>query len=186
MVCIFDLDGTLANCEHRRHFIDPTQNPKCWDYCKDDWYIRDKNNDCVRDVIYKWKADWKSFYEACDKDKLITPVAEMWNNYEVEIACNRSRLQIWSGRCESVRNKTIDWLKNNLFGTDREFWESILKMRSIGDYTPDNQLKERWLDKELSKGNKIDMVFDGRKKVIDMWIRRGIFVFDTSQGRCDF
>lgn len=24
---IFDLDGTLADCEHRRHFVDPSDNP---------------------------------------------------------------------------------------------------------------------------------------------------------------
>ena len=25
---IFDLDGTLADCEHRRHFVDPEKNPE--------------------------------------------------------------------------------------------------------------------------------------------------------------
>lgn len=31
---IFDLDGTLADCEHRRYFVDPSKNPDytCYHY----------------------------------------------------------------------------------------------------------------------------------------------------------
>jgi hypothetical protein len=59
-------------------------------------------------------------------------------------------------------------------------------MRPIGDYTPDDQLKERWLDEALAQGKTIDFVIDDRKKVIDMYLRRGIFVFDVAQGKGDF
>lgn len=43
---IFDLDGTLACCNHRRHFVDRERT----------------------------KQDWKSFYAACDGDKPVAPV----------------------------------------------------------------------------------------------------------------
>lgn len=170
---IFDLDGTLADCEHRRHFVDPTKNLRF-------------NGD--KDGIYpnKWKPDWKAFYEACDKDGPILAVVNIWNLFEVEIALDRAPIQIWSGRCESVRNKTINWIEENLYTLDKEWIDSILKMRPIGDYTPDDVLKERWLDESISEGKKIDMVFDDRKKVIEMWIRRGIFVFDVSQRKGNF
>ena len=207
---IFDLDGTLADCEHRRHFVDPKKdflmNPNLsmgFD-AKGKLSVMKTNpegKDCA-----KWKPDWKSFYEACDEDSLIKPVSEIWHKYEVDIALDRSNLAIWSGRCESVREKTLEWLTSNLFG-DKEWFDSILKMRPIGDYTPDDQLKERWLDEYLlnlypplepmeedglmdkkifSRNSPIEMVFDDRKKVVEMWRRRGIFVFDVSQGKGDF
>ncbi len=166
---IWDLDGTLADCEHRRHFVN---------------YVKWIGNQEIGSDLSKWKPDWKSFYEACDKDEPIKPTIEIMLN----ISINYGPIQIWSGRCESVRQKTVTWLIDNLkAGIDEvEYFNSILKMRPIGDNTPDDELKEKWLDEELSKGETIDFVFDDRKKVRDMWIRRGIFVFDVSQGKGDF
>lgn len=190
---IFDLDGTIANCEHRRHFVDPTKIINS-EYGNSDWvksyspegdflgYVN------VRNPI-KFKPDWKAFYESCDKDTVNNPVAEVircmlgYDYYD-----NQADIHIWSARCESVRLKTQKWLDDN-----RIVYQS-LKMRPIGDYTPDDELKEKWLD-ELLIGrplgwgymkHPVKMVFDDRKKVIQMWQRRGVFVFDVSQGKGDF
>lgn len=176
---IFDLDGTLANCEHRRHFV---EKPHCYECGNNRAYAEMVGCFCYE---IKFNPDWKSFYEACDKDDPIGPVIEMWNNYEVELAVGRAELEIWSGRCESVKNKTINWLENNLF-CGRSNWEEVLKMRPIGDNTPDDQLKEKWLDEALAQGHKIDFVFDDRPKVIRMWRRRGIFVFNCCQHEEEF
>lgn len=161
---IFDLDGTLADCEHRRHFVDPKYN--IYDY-----------------VNKKWKPDWKAFYEACDKDIPIKPVIDLlWrlDPYETKIS-------IWSGRCESVREKTVQWVIEYVFlGNFITLQQIELKMRPIGDSIPDDKLKEKWLDEALAQGKTIDFVIDDRKKVTDMWNRRGIFVFDVSQGKGDF
>ena len=54
-------------------------------------------------------------------------------------------------------------------------------MRPIGDFTPDDELKEKWLDEALSREEIIDFVFDDRPKVIRMWRKRGIFVFNCNQ-----
>lgn len=60
-------------------------------------------------------------------------------------------------------------------------------MRPIGDNTPDDQLKERWLDEHIvGSGKQIDFVFDDRPKVVRMWRRRGIFVFDVNQSGKEF
>lgn len=48
-IYIFDLDGTLANCEHRLHHI--AEGPK----------------------------DWDAFYEACDLDNPIQPTIDILN-----------------------------------------------------------------------------------------------------------
>lgn len=177
---IFDLDGTLANIDHRRHFVDQkkswgSENP-----------IRQHEVDSG-----KWKPDWKAFYNSCDEDKPNQPVIEMWDN-RISLGM-MGHDQIWSGRCESVREKTIAWLQHHLCA----FQPEQLKMRPIADSTPDDQLKERWLDEylketcqwpklgEIYKGS-IDCVFDDRPKVIRMWRRRGIFVFNCCQHDDEF
>lgn len=176
---IFDLDGTLADCEHRRHFVDPEY---CMDYLKG---CCDNDKYCEVNTGQYFKPDWKAFYEACEDDKPILPVRDiLWalNPYKNKIA-------IWSGRCESVRDKTIKWLIDHIFLGNFITMDQIeLKMRPIGDNTPDDQLKERWYDLhnvEHPRDN-IEFVFDDRPKVVRMYRRRGIFVFDCNQNGGDF
>lgn len=191
---IFDLD-TLANCEHRRHFIDPSKRDDTvlWmsNTTKETWVYREGWNN--HETRNKFIPDWKLFYESCDKDKPIDPVIDIFREYNDD-EYNTREIQIWSGRCESVRVKTEIWLrKHTSFGRMNC---RVLKMRPIGDYTPDDELKERWLDeliqdsigkfmlkeKEYHKGvNEIEFVFDSDPKSIEMFRRRGIFVFDCNQ-----
>ena len=127
------------------------------------------------------KPDWKSFYEACDKDKPIESVISIWND-QISLGA-MDQHEIWSGRCESVIEKTIQWLYKNLLC----FNPNNLKMRPIGNTQPDDELKEMWLyDAKILQGKTIDYVFDDRPKVIRMWRRRGIFVFNCCQHDQDF
>lgn len=174
---IFDLDGTLADCEHRRHYVERPEDycGLCYDFLMDKSLDKDFDKQCLCGRYPgKWKTDWKAFYEACDLDMPIEPVIEML----LCLYSNDHDIQIWSGRCESVRVKTTEWLQKHI-----PIWndELVLKMRPIGDYTPDDQLKERWLDEAIANGETIEMVFDDRPKVVRMWRRRGIFVFDVNQ-----
>lgn len=75
---IFDLDGTLADCEHRRHFVDATKSMEHPPYyiVKEDLSteIGGYENPITGK---KFKPDWKAFFEACDKDRPIDPVVEI-------------------------------------------------------------------------------------------------------------
>ncbi len=179
---VFDLDDCLADCEHRRHFI---QKP--WDHCHKCYEQVTRVNpinqkcECGRDP-FSWQENWKSFYEACDKDIPIEPVMKIFSHVSKEID-----VQIWSGRCESVRQKTIDWFFDKwfigAFEKPLKAWiDQILKMRPIGNTEPDDKLKEMWLhDAKILEGKTIDFVFEDRKKVCDIWRRHGIFVFNCCQ-----
>jgi hypothetical protein len=181
---IFDLDGTLADCEHRRHFVDPLKNPNVIHGIPPGKFKPGINilADFDRITGEEWKPDWQAFYEACDQDIPIIPsisiLITLWIKEGMDI-------EIWSGRCESVRDKTQKWLEKYIFSYGIE--ATPLKMRPIGDNTPDDQLKERWLDEHIAAGGEpIDMVFDDRPKVIRMWRRRGIFVFNCCQHDQEF
>lgn len=164
---VFDLDGTLADCEHRRHFVNPKKNHN---------YISHAPLFGHEDKRPRFIPDWKAFYEACDDDKPIQPVIDIFQTLKRGMrGYSDDDIEIWSGRCESVREKTIRWL------TDHHIYYSVLKMRPEGDSIPDDILKEQWLDSTIRDNRKVDYVFDDRPKVIRMWRRRGIFVFDVNQ-----
>jgi hypothetical protein len=172
---IFDLDGTLANRDHRLHFVDPARNP---DYeFKTFWRSNGNPNNIgkwqKKEVGIFFAADYESFEDACDKDTPNAAVVEVLESLSCETPSRLGYdIEIWSGRTERVRLKTEKWLSR--YCGSQGF---LLKMRPIGDYTPDEQLKERWLDEALAAAKNIDMVFDDRQKVVDMWRRRGIPCF---------
>lgn len=178
---IFDLDGTLANFEHRRHFITPPDDAK---HIFTDSVPHENGCILIGEYQFKnrkqWKPDWKSFYEASDKDTPIQPVLDVFIHLTQGEPFNHD-VQIWSGRCESVRHKTLDWL-TNLTGylEDKMYWDRRLKMRPIGDFTPDDKLKEKWMNETISKKETVDFVFDSDPESIKMWRSKGIFVFDCS------
>ena len=184
---IFDLDGVLADCEHRRHFI---QEPPMW--IENPRVLQNplESASITNPEWYNFKSDWKSFYEACDKDK---PIREVVNVFRQLALGWKTKIMIWSGRCESVRQKTQDWLFYSGIGA---FNNESLKMRPIGDTTPDDQLKDKWLDEYLllpnmdiancPNANSIEFVFDSDPKSIAMWKRRGIFVLNCCQEDKEF
>ena len=188
---IFDLDGTLANIDHRRHFVQAPEDhcAKCYEYlmkkCPKD---PEFTCECGRQPCL-WKMDWHAFHEACDKDTVISPTRCLLDFIAMKGYAHT--LEIWSGRCESVREKTQEWLKQKSFAFACHPFEIKLRIRPIGDYTPDDQLKERWLD-ELYEQTKwgsrhpVEFVFDDRPKVVRMWRRRGIFVFNCCQHDQEF
>lgn len=156
---IFNLDGTLADCSHRQHLVD----------CKK---FREK-----QDIInVSFKPNWKAFYEACDMDLPIRPTIEILR----KLTLFREDIEIWSGRCESVREKTEKWIIENIFGNN-DIVLPVIRMCPIGDYTPDDELKERWFDEALAEGKKIDFVFDDSEKCCNMWRRHDIFTFYVNQ-----
>lgn len=84
-----------------------------------------------------------------------------------------------SGRGSEYRAVTVDWLRKH------EIHFSDLFMRQANDHRPDDEVKSELAD-EVEKTYKIVGVFDDRKRVVDMWIKRGLFVFDVAQGQGNF
>lgn len=82
---IVDLDGTIANIEHRLHFIKQAK-PK----------------------------DWIGFFEACSEDspeaKVIDFIKNICLREKSELSLN---VYIMSGRSEIVRQKTEEWLEKH-------------------------------------------------------------------------
>lgn len=153
MFIIFDLDGTLADIEHRLHYITKDVAP-----------INGKS---------KRKPDWDAFHLACVDDQPITPLIETFKAFNNGL----NQIEIWSGRSDMVRDQTLCWLLN------QGVLPSQLLMRMHGDYRPDHELKETWLLQLVGITGRIpDLVFDDRQRIVDMWRRHGIRCCQVAPG----
>ena len=140
---IFDVDGTIADVEHRRHFV--SQKP----------------------------ADWKSFRE---QTKFDTPVEWVCDIAKRFIA-QGDNVAFFSARNESERSITekqiSEWIGEGHQG---------LFLRPDGDFRRDDEFKSDLADKFEEVGGKIDIVFDDRNQVVDMWRQRGTTVVQVADG----
>lgn len=169
---IFDLDGTLADLTHRRHFVE-RPSLKCYDCGGKNW----KN--CVQcgDLDAGFKPDWDAFHAACVNDTPIEPVITIFK----ALGKSGADLRIWSGRMETVRLQTLDWLSVKL--DTHSGWAERLKMRPANDYTVDHVLKESWLNNLNAEDRaRLVCVFDDRQQVVDMWRRNGVLCCQVAPG----
>lgn len=87
MFVVFDLDGTLANCDHRIHHIRMPETVGA-EYPQ---------------------QDWRAFYAACKHDAPIYPIQAV----ACALADAGHRLEIWTGRSDECRADTVQWLAGN-------------------------------------------------------------------------
>jgi phosphoglycolate phosphatase-like HAD superfamily hydrolase len=151
---IFDLDGTLANLDHRLHFIRQSE-----DQAPSQAFI----------------PDWEAFFAACGEDEPIMPMLDLLNDLGYVTLAS---VEVWSGRDETTREATTAWLDRY---TGRYVDE--LKLRTHGDHRPDHELKEEWL-KALSSDDRrrLVCVFEDHDAVVEMWRRNGVTCCQVAAG----
>lgn len=82
-----------------------------------------------------------------------------------------------SGRPDSHRQQTIEWINKHIF-----FGEHRIFMRKAGDHRPDEKVKEELLGQMREDGLEPFMVFDDRKRVVEMWRRNGLRCLQVAPG----
>jgi uncharacterized HAD superfamily protein len=140
-VCIFDIDGTLANCDHRLHYVQ--NKPK----------------------------NWEAFYSECMDDLVIPPVAEM-----LKLFSENNLIYIVTGRPERNRELTEAWLKRH------EIHFNKLIMRGDRDFRKSPDYKSAVCDSIERDGYKIGFAIEDRLDCVEMFIKRGLFCFNVSNG----
>jgi phosphoglycolate phosphatase-like HAD superfamily hydrolase len=102
------------------------------------------------------------------------------NSFVIELAKMYKRdgyeIVIVSGRSDRTKEATEQWLEKYGILYDR------MIMRKQKNFTPDNELKERWLEKYLDRDD-IRVVVDDRQRVVDMWRRNGLDVLQVADGK---
>ena len=139
---IFDVDGTIADVEHRRHFVNGNND---WDSFR---------AETVNDTPVQWVCD----------------IAKRFIAQGDEVA-------FFSARNESERKITekqiSQWIGDGHKG---------VFLRPNDDFTPDDEFKSALADKFIDMGGKIDLIFDDRQKVVDMWRDKGFTVVQVADG----
>ena len=141
MKIAFDIDGTLADCTHRRHFVE--SKPK----------------------------DWDAFFAACIDDMPILVAIEMLDALD---RVGWHSIAFFTGRPERTRVATEAWLLKHC-GTSAA--SNVIYMRENGDRRDDSIVKAEFLRYFVP-----DLIFDDRKRVVDMWRAQGIICYQVAPG----
>lgn len=120
------------------------------------------------------KINWKTFFDPANiqLDEPNVPVIEMAKMLKAQ----GHSVVIFSGRDSISKTETIAWL--NQFGVPFD----VLKMRPEGSFTPDDVLKQDWLDQLFPVKSDVLCIFDDRDKVVKMWRSNGIACFQVAPG----
>ena len=159
MRVVFDLDSTLADGYHRLHHI--KKEPK----------------------------DWDTFFAECGGDIPINDTIEL-----LRILCSaHAQVEIWSARTEGqeleIRNTTVEWLTKQGIGIKDEKAPKFgncsverLLMRNYHDHSDDDDLKLKWLKHSEEARQAPDIVFEDRRRVVEMFRSQGIACFQVADG----
>ncbi len=158
---IVDIDGTLANIDHRLHHIG--KGP-------------------ARDVSTPEESadiDWDAFHADCHADIPIEPTCQLVRalGWEDDWA-----IILMTGRGGENRDATVTWLKEHDIPYD------LLLMREPGNHELDVKCKRRWL--HMIRDGRINLpdcleprlVIEDRARVIDMWREEGLVALQCDGG----
>lgn len=153
MDVIFDIDGTLANLDHRLHYV--KSKPK----------------------------NWNAFFAGIEHDEPCEEIVEiLWALMNITLAPNdptsmfRHRIIICSGRGEEYREPTEKWLAHH------SIQYNVLYMRPAGDSREDSIIKKELLEEMRKDGFNPVLAIDDRKRVVDMWRREGLLCLQCAEG----
>ena len=117
--------------------------------------------------------DWKNFRLATVDDTPVQWVCDIAKRYIAQ----GDEVAFFSARNESERKITekqiSQWIGDGHKG---------VFLRPDGDYRCDAEFKSELADKFIDMGGKIDLIFDDRQKVVDMWRDKGFTVVQVADG----
>jgi len=155
-VILCDLDGTLADVNHRLPYIknpDGTLKP----YAERDW--DSFNKACVDDTPNK---DVIAIMESLIRGRWMG--CNVCGSYE-------RKVYILSGRNDVVRAETVDWLQRHV---DEDWdYDELLVMRKADDRRPDTEVKLDMVRELDLTPDDVLCVLDDRQCVVDMWRENG-------------
>ena len=148
---IIDVDGTLANLDHRLH------------------HVRGGNR------------DWDSFFAAMVGDVPIPDVVWLVEGLATHhsVSSQKVALFVCSGRPEDYRQQTESWLSRhcpNLY-----LAMEALIMRLEGDQRSDVIVKREMLQNVRGQGYEVRVAIDDRQRVVDMWREEGVTCLQCAQ-----
>lgn len=148
---------------------------------------RERNNIIVVDIdgtiakvgdrlkyLQQEKKDWDAFYEHCDEDE---PIDEMCQLVADLFVLGRD-IVFCTGRRESVREKTKNWLTQNVIST----YDDELLMRKDGDWRHDTEVKPELLQKAGITPDDVYFILEDRDSMVAKWRELGYRCLQVNDG----
>jgi len=134
------------------------------------------NVDARRKISIKQdgKMNWNKWFDPSNI-KLDIPNEQVIKMAQL-LAEDGFNIFIFSGRSDKTINATRSWLTRN-----RIPFHKLVMRDQDRFFMPDDQLKKQFLD-EHADIDDIFLVFDDRQKVVDMWRKNGLIVFQVAKG----
>jgi phosphoglycolate phosphatase-like HAD superfamily hydrolase len=129
-----------------------------------------------RQFVATKPRNWKAWDAAQPRDPVHEPVAHLARTLKAA----GMDIVIASGRNSDSRANTVEWLERHNIPFDALF------MRASGDFRADDIIKEEILAEIREAGWEPQAVVDDRRRVVEMWRRNGLFVFDVNQSGEEF
>lgn len=156
---IFDLDGTLALCDHRRPHVET--EPKNWD----------------------------AFFAECDRDTVNEPIARLFRFYRDSPLHRVWILSGRSGTEETYHKTVSWLVRNDLtpvsFGLSRipvNAAAERVHMRKHGDRRPDVEVKLEMIRQHGLTPENTEIVFDDRDCMVNAWRLWGFQCCQVAEG----
>lgn len=177
---VFDLDGTLADLQHRLPHIDKVVKFYTDGRMKYGWVLRNSKDEEISRSAALYassdtalaagdaenKKDYRAFFAACEDDAVIEPIAMVFRALRAQREC---AILIASGRSDECKEATMAWLSKY----DLSSYHPIY-MRKAGDRRPDYKIKSEMLNHMVQDGFAPILAFDDRDQVVNMWRANGI------------
>lgn len=116
--------------------------------------------------------DWDSFYEHCDEDE---PIEDIIRVVKDLYFCGYN-IVFCTGRRESVRTKTMEWIKKYLNFNPCGY---RLLMRKDNDWRHDTEVKPQMLDFPASE---VLIVLEDRNSMVKKWRELGYTCLQVNKG----
>ena len=136
---IFDLDDTLALCDHRRHHVEG-------------------------DV-----KNWDAFFAECDKDTVNEPIARLFRFYRDSPAHRVWILSGRSGTEETEKKTLDWLESNDILPWRDSHPDACFQMRKHGDRRPDVEVKLEMIRQHGLTPENTEIVFDDRNCMVNAW-----------------
>lgn len=195
LVVLCDIDGTVADCRHRLHWIDnsihvgdivtPVGIPNAKSYkavvvhvwgsdprmASVDYVERTDTNYGHTRQIQDWKKvkRWDKFFEECDKDPVLEHNAQV-----VRTLAKTYPVIFMSGRSIDYIGKTVAWLIKAKLDNLAWAWDQFkvpttaIHMRPSKDTREDYIVKKELYEKHIKPYYDVLVVIDDRQQVVDM------------------
>jgi len=112
--------------------------------------------------------------DTCDDD--VAAVVRGLVTLSQRVPGNELRVIILSGRFETHREVTEDWLEHHDVPYD------ALLMRADGDRRPDDVVKQEIYERVIAPHHTVWLVLDDRNRVVAMWRRLGLRCLQVREG----